>query len=112
MTKCPKHPQRRRKDCEVCNGPDPESEGTIRRNPYPHVTEDGLTWLDRDGNPPKLDSQGRLAEPFLFVPNRVHGAYELWGVGLKLPDTPEQWRRFVAEIEAKRARTHHKKERD
>ena len=111
MTGCPRHPQRRRKGCEVCFGLPPQDfTDTTTRNPYPHVTEDGMTWLDPDGNPPKVDKDGKLVEPFVL--ELKYGARERWGVGLKLPDTPEQWRRFVAEVEAKRARTHHKKERE
>lgn len=109
MIKCPKHPQRRRKDCAVCNGPDP-IEAAPGRHAFPHVTEDGLTWLDPEGNEPKVDKDGRLTEPFVI--ELAYGARERWGVGLKLPDTPEAFRRFAAECEARRARIHHKKERD
>ena len=110
MTKCPKHPQRRRKDCSVCNGPEPTTffEQTTRIQ-YPHVTEDGMSWLDPNGNPPKLDKDGKLAEPFTL--ELAFGALERWSVGLKLPDTPEAFRRFKADMEAMRARIHHKKEK-
>ena len=97
---CERHPQRRRKGCEVCYAPIPTSEGTISRNPYPHVTDDGMTWLDPDGNEPKVDKDGRLTEPFTL--ELRWGARERWGVGLKLPDTPEAFRRWAAELEAKR----------
>ena len=112
MTGCPMHPQRRRKGCEVCYGLPLQSVETIRRFPYPHVTEDGMTWLDPDGNPPKVDKDGKLAESFVL--ELRYGARERWGVGLKLPDTPEAFRRFAAEYEAARARVikHTRKERD
>jgi len=100
LIKCAKHPQRKRKGCEVCFGPEPQSEGTIRRNPYPHVTEDGLTWLDPDNNPPVVDDRGRLKESFVL--ELKYGARERWGVGLVLPQTPEAYRREVAEIQRQR----------
>ena len=101
MTKCPKHPQRKRKGCEVCYGLDPV-EPNSRTFAYPHVTGDGLTWLDPNGNQPKTDSDGRLTEAFVL--ELRYGARELWGVGLKLPDTPEAFRRFAAECELRRMR--------
>jgi hypothetical protein len=104
---CAKHPLRKRpKTCETCARPYAEALKTAEaRKPWPSVTEDGLTWLDVDGNAPKLDATGRLAETFVFVPNRVHNVPERWGAGLALPMTPAGFRAFVADIEAKRART-------
>ena len=107
---CPKHPIRKRRDtCEVCAAPYPKP-NEVRAQASPRFTEDGLTWLDRDGNPPKLDSVGRLAEPFVFIPNAAHYCYERWGAGLTLPMTPVALKAFYAEEEARRARIHKRKE--
>jgi hypothetical protein len=104
---CPKHPLRKRpKTCETCAKPyaDP-TKATATKTPWPYVTEDGAQWLDRDGNSPKLDMQGRLAEAFEFMPNKVHGVHERWGAGMKLPMTPAVFSAWAADLEAKRART-------
>lgn len=70
---------------------------------------DGMTHLDPEGRPPVTDAGGRLTKPFVLHILRGDGtiaAKELWGVGLKLPDTPAAFKAFVAEVEAERARKH------
>jgi len=102
---CAKHPLRKRpKTCETCATPYANTtKATATKTPWPHVTEDGLSWLDPDGNEPKVDKDGRLTEPFVL--ELKYGARERWGVGLKLPDTPAVYSAWAAELEAKRART-------
>jgi len=101
---CPQHPIRKRpKACATCAAPYVDTtRATPTKNAYPHVTEDGLTWLDPNSNPPTLDAKGRLAEPFVL--ELKYGGRESWGVGLKLPDTPAAFSAWAAELEAKRAR--------
>ena len=94
---CPQHPQRRRKGCEICYAPIPQSEGTIGRKPYPHVTEDGKTWLDPDGNPPKVNDKDELTEAFVL---ELKYGRERWGVGLVLPMTPAVYDAWAAELSA------------
>lgn len=72
------------------------------RHPWPHVTEDGLTWLDPEGNPAKIDADGKLMEPFTLETSI--GSLERWAVGCRLPDTPEAFRRYAAGVAEKRAR--------
>ena len=128
---CPKHPIRKRpKACQICAANlgttvaeavnAGREDGGLRPVFWPEdkpapvvvqrVSEDGLTWLDRDGNPPKLDAKGRLTEPFVFIPNAAHNCYERWGAGLTLPMTPVALRAFYAEEEARRARIHKRKD--
>ena len=106
---CPRHPIRKRSNCETCQAPY-LTEKDVKRAIAPRTTEDGMTWLDPDGNAPKLDAKGLLVEPFVL--QLSNGARERWMPGAKLPMPPGQYRAWVAEIEAKRARTHKPKEKD
>jgi hypothetical protein len=97
---CPQHPIRKRRNCETCQAPYPTGREPAKASP--RTTEDGLTWLDPDGNAPKLDAKGLLVEPFVL--QLGNGARERWMPGAKLPMSPGAYRAWVAEIEAKRAK--------
>jgi hypothetical protein len=87
--------RRKRKGYEVHY----EDEPTIPRH-----TADGATWLDPSGNPPKVDADGKLTEPFIF--QLANGAKEQWFPPLRLPMAPAVLAAFHAEEAAKAARKH------
>jgi hypothetical protein len=67
----------------------------------PRLTSDQEQWLDPDGNTPKVDELGRLLEPFVF--QMSNGKCERWGVGMRLPEAPAPYARWLVEIKAGRA---------
>lgn len=71
-------------------------------NPFPYVTEDGMTWRDAiTGEPAPLDEKGRLIKPFRL--ELVTGAHETWAAGMTIPPTPDAWDKMVDEMLAQRS---------
>jgi hypothetical protein len=71
-------------------------------NPFPFVTEDGMTWRDAlTGEPAQTDETGRLTS--LFVLELSTGAAERWSPPMKLPMTPLAWDSMVKEMTTKPA---------
>jgi hypothetical protein len=71
-----------------------------RRDRSPRITADGETWLDPWGKTPVVDEFGKLTEPFIFQMST--NVCEQWQVGMRLPEAPAPYRRWLAELEAKR----------
>jgi hypothetical protein len=66
----------------------------------PRLTADGETWLNPWGKTPVVDEFGKLKEPFIF--QMSNGVCEQWGIGMRLPEAPAPYKRWIAELEASR----------